>query len=69
MPSNRFASAHTWKRIHWTLTVVWALLLIPTLTLWRNSVWWIAAMSLYANVAGHWSAAQASEADEHSPDK
>lgn len=66
---HRLVSARTWKRLHWTMTVVWALLIIPTLTLWRDAVWWIAVMSLYANVAGHWSAAQASEADEHSPDK
>ncbi len=66
---RRMVSARTWKRIHWTLTVLWALLLIPTLIWWKESVLWVALMSLYANVAGHWAAAQASEADEHSPDE
>lgn len=66
---NRLVSARTWKRVHWTLTLVWVSLAVPTLLWWRESVLWVALMSLYANVAGHWSAAQASEADEHSPDE
>lgn len=65
----RLISARTWKHVHWTLTAVWALMLIPTLLWWSNSILWVASMSLYANVAGHWAAAQASEADEHSPDE
>lgn len=66
---KRLISAHAWKLIHWTLTALWALMLIPTLLWWSDSILWVAAMSLYANVAGHWAAAQASEADEHSPDE
>jgi hypothetical protein len=66
---KRLVSARTWKHIHWTLTALWALMLIPTLLWWSDSILWVAAMSLYANVAGHWAAAQASEADEHSPDE
>lgn len=38
---------------HYVLAGVWALLLIPTLLLWKNSVLWVAAMSLYANFVGH----------------
>lgn len=67
--SGRRISPRTWKRVHWTLTVVWALMLIPTLLWWSDSILWVAGMSLYANVAGHWAAAQAAEADEHSPDE
>ncbi|MDP9351679.1 MAG: hypothetical protein M3P51_09095 [Chloroflexota bacterium] len=46
-------------RIHLVLTIVWILLLIPTLLWWRDSVTWIVAMSLWANIASHfagWSA-------------
>lgn len=67
--NRRQVSPRTWKRVHWTLTVAWALMLIPTLLWWSDSILWVAAMSLYANVAGHWAAAQASEADQHSPDE
>ncbi|MFH9731933.1 hypothetical protein [Streptomyces sp. NPDC017260] len=50
-------------RLHLTLTVVWALLLIPTLLWWRQSILWVATMSLYANVAAHWSAFQGARAE------
>lgn len=53
---------HIW--MHTALAVVWALLLIPTLIWWRESVLWVASMSLYANVVGHWSARQAAIAEE-----
>jgi hypothetical protein len=66
---GRLVSARTWKHVHLTLTGIWALMLIPTLLWWKDSILWVAAMSLYANVAGHWAAAQAAESDEHSPDE
>lgn len=50
--------------IHYALSGVWALLLIPTLLLWSSSVLWVAAMSLYANFVGHLSAAKASRAEQ-----
>lgn len=43
---------------------VWAVALIPTLLWWKESILWVAFMSLYANVVGHWSAYQASHAEE-----
>jgi hypothetical protein len=46
------------------MAAVWALLLIPTLLFWKNSVLWIAGMSLYANFVGHLSAAKASRAEQ-----
>jgi hypothetical protein len=49
---------------HYALAGVWALLLIPTLLFWKNSVLWVAAMSLYANFVGHLSAAKASRAEQ-----
>lgn len=49
---------------HYVLAGVWALLLVPTLLLWKSSVLWVAAMSLYANFVGHLSAAKASRAEE-----
>lgn len=50
---------------HKWATVVWALLVIPTVTLWRDSIVWIAFMSLYANVVGHWGAYQAARLEKN----
>jgi hypothetical protein len=49
---------------HYTLAGTWALMLVPTLLWWSESVLWVAAMSLYANFVGHLSAAKASRAEE-----
>lgn len=49
-------------RIHTVLALVWAGLLIPTLTLWSSSILWVAFMSLYANFVGHWSARESAKA-------
>jgi hypothetical protein len=56
----------TYRRIHLVLTFVWASLTIPTLLIWRESILWVAFMSLYANIVGHWAAFQASRAEEAS---
>lgn len=56
-------SVRAMARLHLTLTVAWALLAIPTLLWWRNSILWVAFMSLYANVAAHWSAFQGTRAE------
>jgi len=52
------------RRLHLALTLVWASLALPTLLWWKDSVAWVAWMSLYANVVGHWSANQAARAEE-----
>lgn len=48
--------------LHKTLQWTWALLVIPTLLWWNQSILWVAFMSLYANFVGHASAAEAAEA-------
>lgn len=50
-------------RFHLVATLAWALLLIPTLLWWSQSILWVATMSLYANVAAHWSAYQGARAE------
>lgn len=52
------------RRAHIVLTILWALAAIPTLLWWRDSILWVAFMSLWANVASHWAAYQASRAEE-----
>ena len=41
------------------MTAAWALSAIPTLLWWRDSILWVAFMSIWANVASHWAAAEA----------
>jgi hypothetical protein len=59
--------AKDYRRIHAVLTVFWLLLGIPTLLWWKDSIAWVAWMSLYANVASHWAAWQASRAEDNGP--
>lgn len=51
-------------RIHLVLMVAWTATILPTLLWWRNSILWVAFMSLYAIVVGHWGAYQAARAGD-----
>jgi len=53
----------TASRLHLFLLVTWAALMVPTLTVWRDSIWWIGFISVYANIATHWGAYQAARAE------
>lgn len=55
-------------RCNLALTGVWGVLIVPTLLWWKQSVLWVALMSLYANIVGHWSAYQASRAEVQAED-
>lgn len=55
----RKPSTKAQRHLHLGLAGVWLLLVIPTLLWFRESVLWVAFMSLYANFVGHWSAYQA----------
>lgn len=56
------------KRVHLSLTVIWAILAVPTVIWWSESILWVALISVYANVAAHWSAYQGSRAEESNSD-
>lgn len=51
-------------KIHLIMTCVWIALVVPTLLFWKESILWVAFMSLYANVAGHWAAYQGARAEQ-----
>jgi hypothetical protein len=53
-------------RFHFCMMIVWAILLIPTLLWWKESILWILIVSLYANWIGHFSAMDAARAEEKS---
>lgn len=57
-----------WRRFHGTLTLVWLLLIIPSLIWWRESVPWLVFMSVWANVAASASSWQGSRAEQEAHD-
>jgi hypothetical protein len=44
---------------HGVALVVWIVLLVPSLFLWRDSVFWVVLMSWYAIVVSHQAALEA----------
>lgn len=56
-PARRFQLAHA------AATLAWLALCVPGLTWWRNSVVFVVFASLWANVATHASAWQATRAE------
>ena len=53
------------RRFHQLATGAWAVLLVPSVTWWKESVPWLVFMSGYALVASHWAAVEAAKSDEH----
>ena len=53
---------------HALLTVLWIVLILPTLVWWRESVLWIGLMSIWANVVSHATAYEAAKAKELAQD-
>lgn len=51
------------RRIHACITVMWLCLIVPTVIWWKDSILWVALMSIWANVASHWSAWQATRSE------
>lgn len=51
------------RRIHGTATAMWAVLAVPTVLLWRQSIPWLSFMSVWALVSSHFSAWQASRTE------
>lgn len=54
--------SENYARFNLVLTFVWIALLVPSLLWWKTSVPWLVAISVYANIVGHWSAYQGSRA-------
>lgn len=57
-------TGHQLRRIHLALALVWALLLVPTVIWWANSILWVAGCSLYANVVSHLAAFGGARAED-----
>ena len=59
-------SAATLRRVHLAAMVAWALLAIPTVIWWHDSILWVAGISVYANFAAHFSAWQGARSEQAS---
>lgn len=64
LPDWCVPSAQAWRRFHLVAMFVWGMLAAPTVLFWRESILWVAFMSLYANFIGHFSSWQAVRAEE-----
>lgn len=49
---------------HGLMMVVWPILAIPTILWWKDSVLWVACLSLYANFASEFAAWHASRTEQ-----
>ncbi len=57
-------SAKRMAKFHLILALVWAILTIPTLLWWKNSILWVSLMSIYAIVISHLAAYSAAHAEK-----
>lgn len=48
---------------HKWATIVWIILIIPSIFWWNEALIWIVLMSVWANIGSHWAAYQASRAE------
>ncbi|MFY3742242.1 MAG: hypothetical protein HMLIMOIP_002706 [Candidatus Nitrosomirales archaeon] len=51
------------RHFHGYATLLWMALLVPSLLFWSESVTWLVLMSVWANIAGHWSSWQGARAE------
>jgi hypothetical protein len=51
------------RGFHLCMTIVWALMAIPTALWWNNSVLWVGEMSVYACMTTHWGSYQGARAE------
>ncbi len=51
------------RRFHAVATLIWAGLVIPSIVWWKESIAWVVLMSVWANLASHFAAWQATRAE------
>lgn len=52
------------RRFHAVATLVWLLLIIPSLLWWKDSILWVIVLSVWANFASHFGAWQGARAED-----
>jgi hypothetical protein len=63
-PGEQLVRGSGMVRAHAIGTIVWVVLVVPTILWWRDSILWVLIMSLWANVSTHWGAWQAARAEQ-----
>lgn len=51
------------RHFHGAMTIVWLVLVIPSVLWWRESIPYLVGLSVYAVVMGHWSSWQAARVE------
>lgn len=51
------------RTFHGVMTILWALLIIPSVLFWQNSIVWVVIMSAWANLAGHFASWQSARVE------
>lgn len=49
--------------VHLSLAILWTLLIVPTLIWWKESILWVALMSVYAIIGTHVASYQAARGE------
>lgn len=63
-PPSQKTVAKLLRWFHLAGIITWALLAIPTVLWWRNSILWVSLMSVYAIVLAHWASYQAARTEK-----
>ena len=64
---ERLSDPCTWAKVHGFSTLLWLALIYPSVTIWRESVPYLVAISVAANVVGSAAAWTAARGDRNSP--
>lgn len=57
------------RRFHMSMTAVWFILIIPTVLWWKDSILWVALMSVWANIMAHFAAYMAARAEKREAER
>jgi hypothetical protein len=52
------------RRFHAGMTVLWLVLAVPSILWWKDSILWVIVLSVWANVASHFSGWQGARAED-----
>lgn len=53
------------RHFHAGMTILWLVLIVPSLLWWKESLPWLVLMSVWANLAGHFAAWQGARSEEN----
>lgn len=58
--ADRRLTPEAW--LHLSLLLLWGVLIVPTVLLWKDSILWVSFMSWYAIMTTHWTLYEAAAA-------